>query len=164
MHAVGLRVIIGDEQHAVRPHAVIIIRGHLEIVAALHLLQKVARFFAVFLFGERVIVAETRRGIKRVALAGGNILPLHAVDVRRAIRLFLVVRDDQRHIRIFGHAEIAAGFAEKMHRVVFADVDVAAVLCALRLAVGLRIKRLSERQNAVDEILAGGRGGRLSGF
>ena len=35
--AVRLRVVIGDEEHAVRAHAVVIIRGHLEIVAALNL-------------------------------------------------------------------------------------------------------------------------------
>ena len=55
-----------------------------------------------------------------------------------------------------GHAEVAAGFAEKMNRVVFADVDVAAVLRALGLTVGLCIERLGERKNAVDKILTCG--------
>ena len=39
-----------------------------------------------------------------------------------------------------------------MHRVVFADVDIAAVLRALGLAVGLRVKRFGQREDSVDKI------------
>ena len=99
-----------------------------------------------------------------IAVAGGNVLPLHAVDVGRAVRLLLVVGDHQRHVRELRHAEIAAVFAEQMHREVLADVDVAAVLRALGPAAGRVVQRFGGGKDAVDEILPRGGGRRIDGL
>lgn len=81
MNGIRLRVIVGDENHAVRADAVIIVRRHLEVIAALDLSEKRARHFAVFVLAQAVVIAEGRRRVKRIALAGGDVLPFHAVDV-----------------------------------------------------------------------------------
>jgi len=43
-----------------------------------------------------------------------------------------------------------------VHRVVFADVDIAAVLRALGLTVGLRVKCFGQRKDSVDKIRPSG--------
>lgn len=71
VNGIRLRVIVGDENHAVRADAVIIVRRHLEVIAALDLSEKRARHFAVFVLAQAVVIAEGRRRVKRLpSLAG----------------------------------------------------------------------------------------------
>ena len=156
MYGIRLGVIVGDEDHAVRADAVVVIRRHLEIVAALNLHQEFAGGFAVFFFAQLVVVAEGGGCVEGVAFLGGYVLPFHAVDIGRAVGFFLIVGNDQRRIRVFCDAEGFAVFAEEMDGEILTDIDIAAVLRALGLSVCIIVKLLRQRDDAVNEILARG--------
>ena len=158
MDGVGLGIVILDEDHGVRAGAVVIFGGHLEIIAALHLHEEFAGFLTVFFFRKIAVIAEGGCGVEGIALGGGHILPLNAVNIGRAVGLLLVVWNDQLDVRVFGHAEIGAVFAEEMDGEVLADVDIAAILRALGAAARIIIEHFRGGDDAVDEILTRGKG------
>ena len=137
-----------------RPDAVIIIRRHLEEIAALHLPHKVHSPGPVFFLAFIGIVEKLRPDHKGIPLFRRHILPGDTVAVGLGFLGRQVVGDHKRHIGKGRHAVIIPVFAEKVHGEVFAYIDIARAVSRLRAAVSPLINLLSQVDHAVDQFIA----------
>ena len=155
MHLVGHRIVIGDEQQAVRAVAVIVIARHLEKIPAPHALQHVAAGLHVFFLAQAVIIAEAGGNLKGAALLRRFDAPLHAVIVGGAVCFAVVFGHVQFQLGIGLHGVGGLEGIKHAHHKVFAHAAIPILLGRRVIIIGIVIVFVRQGEHILKQLLPG---------